>query len=256
MKTHTKKLLGGLFLILLAAILWSKSYKSKNENARVGNSNPSVNLNEIETEHQKALCNSDSDGIYKINAKKIKVIRVDDVKFKERVRSQRSNENFNNSNNYYLKRESVFYDLFTKDMIKVARLPNTINVEVGTNDAILDHGERDIEWEWYDDFRIFGIQYIYRIGKIPPPKSNIENEFPLLSPNLIRVYLLDVRNHEVYYELELPKVEEYETVKIEGISVEGYLSLSAVSPDAYSRPESKNDSALYRYLGIYKLASE
>jgi len=247
----------GMFIFFaVIMVLFSLFLSSRKSNGGVPEKNPkSQNLIPLHDilqgmdNQNNTVGNTNKDTI---TTKKINLARIGDHKFVEREDIPRSNIRYNKSKTHYLSRESVFYDLYTKDFAKVARLHSYINVEVGTNDEMQDHGERDIEWSWYDDNRVMGIQYIYRVGEVPSPKSSIENEFPPLSPNRIRVYLVDVNHANTYYELELPRIEKSKTIRIEGISVEGYLSLAAVSPDAYSRPESEKDPEKYRYLGVYQ----
>ncbi len=162
-------------------------------------------------------------------------------------------KHWNKSRNFHIMRSSVWYELYDGEDNKVCRLPSYINVEATGNPNSRDKFARDIQWQWYDDFRIIGVEQIAR-KELKAPPIGLESEFPEIAPDSSRIYLFDVRNLDVVYELKLPDSPIGLAVRLEGIADNGDLSLAALSPSAYNRGDDlKNDPKHYRYLGRYRL---
>ena len=160
---------------------------------------------------------------------------------------------WNLSHDRYLVVDSVWYHVHDRDGHKVVRLPRFINVDAGADPAIADKSGGDIQWRWIGKTSVIGVQQIIR-KTAASPATGLDREFPEIRPEAVRIYLYDIESENPVREVIPPDVPEGMVVRIEDLSADGYLSMAALSPEAYnSGDDMKVDAGKYRYLGTYKI---
>ncbi|MCW1921642.1 hypothetical protein OKA05_03700 [Luteolibacter arcticus] len=175
---------------------------------------------------------------------------VDDV-------SGRDGKFWNGKRTMNLTTSSVWYDLFSADGKLVRRLPRHINVDPTGDPKSTDYSADDIHWRWLGDEWIIGVQEINYRG-YPNPYEGVQREMTIPAPHGARIYLFNVSNLDIAYELKTPELPKGLAVHLDGITKDGYISLSGASPIAYHQGsvELGNDPRHFQRLGVFEIQFE
>lgn len=163
-------------------------------------------------------------------------------------------KHWNSMHTMNLTRNSVWYDLYSRDGKFIKKLPRYINVDPTCNPLNTDYMADDIHWIWLDNKRIIGVQEIYYRDS-PYAYEGIQREMTIPAPHGARVYLFDVDNLDIVYELKTPKLPNGLAVHLDGITDEGYISLSGASPIVYHQGNSEisKNPKYYQYIGVFQI---
>jgi len=191
--------------------------------------------------------------------------KLKDAVFQARERlGSPDGKDWNDSHTMNLTRNSVWYEIYSKDGEFIKKLPRYINVDPTGNPENTDYCAGDIQWKWLDGISIIGVQEINYRDSLREDIDHAHeydkiclscHETTISAPDGARIYLLKLDNLDIVYELQPPELAKGLAIHLDGITQEGYVSLSGASPIAYHNGniEMRNEPKHIQYLGVFQI---
>lgn len=165
----------------------------------------------------------------------------------------------NSAGNMVLKDDGDSFGIYSVNGTLIKKLP--CEYGLAPEEGLI--GEGAILWDWLDAHRVIGVQEAWNECD-PDPLVGIDMhgaEIAVTSPTRSIIFVYDTRNTHTMNQLHIPEIPEGFSARLDGISKNGGIDISACTPLAYHQmtPETWEDKSRHDYtkqLGRFSVPTD